>query len=140
VWTLGDPDSVPEILDAYRASAEDAEREPGEVILRAGFSWAADDDAALEGARVWKATQPDEFYTEGWHDPEAMQRHAAEHVSDEEFLASMPIGASADVHVETIERFSELGATIISLQNMSGADPHGAIEFYRCEVLPRVRC
>jgi coenzyme F420-dependent glucose-6-phosphate dehydrogenase len=139
VWTLGDPDSVPDILEAYRAGADEAGRESGEVILQAGFSWAADDDAALEGARVWKATQPDEFYTEGWHDPAAMQRHAAETVSDEEFLASMPIGSSADVHVETIEKFAELGATIVSLQNMSGADPHGAIEFYGREVLPRVR-
>jgi coenzyme F420-dependent glucose-6-phosphate dehydrogenase len=139
VWTLGDPERVPKILDAYRASAGAAGREPGEVILQAGFSWAADDDAALEGARVWKATQPDEFYTEDWHDPAAMQRHAAATISDEEFMASMPIGSSADVHVETIEKFTELGATIVSLQNMSGADPHGAIDFYGREVLPRVR-
>jgi coenzyme F420-dependent glucose-6-phosphate dehydrogenase len=139
VWTLGDPESTPEVVEAFRAAAEHAGREPGEIVLQAGFSWAADDDAALEGARVWKATQPDEFYTEDWHDPAEMQRHAAETVSDEEFLDAMPIGASADVHVETIEQLTELGATIVSLQNMSGADPHGAIEFYGREVLPRVR-
>jgi coenzyme F420-dependent glucose-6-phosphate dehydrogenase len=29
IWTLADPESVPEILDAYRGAAEDAGREPG---------------------------------------------------------------------------------------------------------------
>src|SRR5215213_3694618 len=72
IWTLADPESVPEILDAYRAAAEDAGREPGEVVLQTNFSWAADDDAALAGARMWKAAQPDEFYVEDWHDPRAM--------------------------------------------------------------------
>src|SRR5437763_9012698 len=50
LWTLADPEKVPEILDAYRAAASDAGRDPGEVLLQAGFSWAPDDDRALEGA------------------------------------------------------------------------------------------
>ena len=52
------PRSAPELIDAYRAACDDAASEPGEIILQTGFSWADDDDAALEGARVWKATQP----------------------------------------------------------------------------------
>src|SRR4051795_4049260 len=48
VWTLADPEQAPEIIDAYRSAAEDAGREPGEIVLQAGFSWAPDDEAALE--------------------------------------------------------------------------------------------
>src|SRR3954468_21665300 len=47
--TRADPENVPEIVDAYRGAAEDAGREPGPVLLQTGFSWAEDDDAALEG-------------------------------------------------------------------------------------------
>jgi Protein of unknown function (DUF1360) len=64
LWTHADPEAVPEILDAYRGASEDAGREPGEIVLQAAFSWAQDDEAAMEGARVWKGAQPKEFFKE----------------------------------------------------------------------------
>src|SRR5918999_5831848 len=72
LWTLADPEMAPDMIEAYRAAASDAGREPGEIILQAQFSWAPDDDAALEGARVWKGAQPEEFFSDDWHDPKAM--------------------------------------------------------------------
>lgn len=96
VWTLADPENVPAVLEAYRASASDAGQEPGRVILQSGFAYGADDDAALEGARVWKGTVPDEFYTEDWHIPADMQTHVSEHVSDDEFKAGAIVGAGAE--------------------------------------------
>lgn len=32
-----------------------------------------------------------------------------------------------------------MGADVVCLQNMSGADPHGAVAFYGREVLPALR-
>ena len=49
VWTLADPEQAPTVIDAYRGACDDLGKEAGEVILQAGFSWAEDDDAALEG-------------------------------------------------------------------------------------------
>ena len=72
VWTMGDAEMAPGVIDAYRGACDDAGREPGEIVLQAGFSWAEDDDAALEGARVWKSTQVDDYFTDDWHDPRAM--------------------------------------------------------------------
>jgi coenzyme F420-dependent glucose-6-phosphate dehydrogenase len=138
IWTLADPETVPEILDAYRGAAEDAGREPGEIVLQAGFSWAAEDEAALGGARVWKGAQPKEFYVDDWHDPKAMQEHAAKQVSDEELRESLIIATDPAEHVERIREVEKLGATIVALMNNSGADPHGAIETYRSSVLPRL--
>jgi coenzyme F420-dependent glucose-6-phosphate dehydrogenase len=138
IWTLADPESVPEILDAYRGAASDAGREPGEILLQAAFSWAADDDAAFEGARVWKGAQPKEFYKEDWHDPEAMQEHAEEQVSDQELKEAMIISADPEAHAERIREVEEMGATIVGLMNNSGADPLGAIEIYGRSVLPRL--
>ena len=80
LWTLADPDAAPEIIDAYRGAAEDAGREPGEILLQAAFSWAPDDDQAFEGARVWKGAQPEEFFVDDWHDPAAMYAHGEEQV------------------------------------------------------------
>jgi len=138
LWTLADPESVPEIIDAYKSAAEDAGREPGEIVLQAAFSWAESDDAALEGCRVWKGSQPDEFYTDKWHDPKAMYEEGERQVSDEEFKEEMIIAADPEVHVERIREVEGLGATIVALMNNSGADPLAAIETYKDKVLPRL--
>jgi coenzyme F420-dependent glucose-6-phosphate dehydrogenase len=139
VWTLADPDSVPEILDAYRGAAEDAGREPGEVLLQAGFSWARDDDAALEGARVWKGAQPKEFYRDDWHDPAAMLERGEEQVSDEALREALIISSDPDEHAERVREVERLGATTVVLMNNSGADPRGAIDVYGRSVLPQLR-
>jgi coenzyme F420-dependent glucose-6-phosphate dehydrogenase len=138
LWTLADPDSVPEIVDAYRGAAEDAGREPGEILLQAAFSWAADDDQALEGARVWKGAQPEEFFVDDWHDPAAMYAHAEEQVSDDDLREAMIISSDPDRHVERIREVEEMGATTVVLMNNSGADPLAAIDVYGHQVLPRL--
>jgi coenzyme F420-dependent glucose-6-phosphate dehydrogenase len=138
VWTLGDPDAVPRIIETFRATAAEAGRAPGEIILQCGFSWAADDERAMAGARVWKGTLPREFYVDDWHDPAAIQKHVSD-VPDDAYRAANAVGADPQVHVDKIEQLIELGATVVALQNQSGADPHGAIATYGREVLPRVR-
>jgi coenzyme F420-dependent glucose-6-phosphate dehydrogenase len=139
LWTLADPESAPGVIDAYRGAAEDAGRQPGEILVQAGFSWAADDESAFEGARVWKAAEPDEFYVEDWHEPRAMHEHAERQVSDEEFRESFIIGSDLDAHAERIREAERLGATILVLANNSGADPHAAIAAYGEHVLPALR-
>jgi coenzyme F420-dependent glucose-6-phosphate dehydrogenase len=138
VWTLADPESVPEILDAYRGAAEDAGREPGEVVLQAAFSWAGDDDAALEGCRVWKGAQPKEFYRDDWHDPAAMYEEGERQISDEDLKEAMIVASDPEAHVERIREVEAMGATTVALMNNSGADPLAAIDVYAKQVLPRL--
>jgi coenzyme F420-dependent glucose-6-phosphate dehydrogenase len=139
LWTLADPESVPDILDAYRGAAEDAGREPGEVLLQTSFSWAPDDDAALEGVRPWKGSQPQEFYKDDWHRPKEMYEEGERQVSDEEFKESAIISSDPGEHAERIREVEKLGASIVVLANNSGADPHAAIEVYANDVLPALR-
>jgi coenzyme F420-dependent glucose-6-phosphate dehydrogenase len=139
LWTLADPETVPGLVDAYRSAAEDAGREPGEILLQAGVSWAEDDDAALEGARVWKGAQPDEFYTDDWHDPQAMYEEGERQLSDDELEERFVIGSDAGMHAERLREVEKLGATIVVVMNNSGADPHGAIRTYGEKVLPALR-
>jgi coenzyme F420-dependent glucose-6-phosphate dehydrogenase len=139
LWTLADPEQAPQVIDAYRSAAEDAGGEPGEILLQVGFSWAQDDDAALEGARVWKGAQPDEFYTEDWHDPKAMYERGEEQLSDDDLKESFIVSSDPDAHVERIREVEKLGATTVVLMNNSGADPHRGIEVYRDRVLPALR-
>ncbi|HEX5928084.1 MAG TPA: TIGR03557 family F420-dependent LLM class oxidoreductase [Solirubrobacterales bacterium] len=139
LWTLADPEKVPGLIDAYRGAAEDAGREPGEIVLQAAFSWAGDDDAALEGARVWKGAQPQEFFKEKWHDPKAMYEEGERQVSDEELRESMIISSDPELHAERVREVEALGATTVALMNNSGADPQGAIGVYGESVLPRLR-
>lgn len=139
LWTLADPKSVPQILDAYRGAADDAGREPGEIVLQAAFSWAADDSAALEGCRVWKGAQPKEFYRDDWHDPRAMYEEGERQVSDEDLREAVIVSSDPEVHVERIREVEEMGATTVALMNNSGAGPMEAIETYGGSVLPRLR-
>jgi coenzyme F420-dependent glucose-6-phosphate dehydrogenase len=139
IWTLADPESAPEILDAYRGAAEEAGRRPGEIVLQAAFSWATDDDAALQGARVWKGSQPKEFYRDDWHDPRAMQEEAERKISDADLRDAMIISSDPAVHAERIREVEQMGATVVALMNNSGADPHAAIGVYGRDVLPALR-
>jgi coenzyme F420-dependent glucose-6-phosphate dehydrogenase len=139
LWTLADPESAPDLIEVYRRECQAAGKEPGEIVLQTGFSWARDDQAALEGARVWKATQPEEYFTDDWHEPRAMYEKAEREVSDEDFMESYIVSSDPDVHVERIHEIERLGATIVCLQNGSGADPLGALRVYGERVLPALK-
>jgi coenzyme F420-dependent glucose-6-phosphate dehydrogenase len=139
LWTLADPEMAPDVIEAYTSAASDAGREPGEIILQAQFSWATDEDAALEGARVWKGAQPDEFFTDDWHDPKAMYEHGEKQVSDDELREALIVSSDPDVHVERVREIEALGATTVALMNVSGADPRAALRVYRDRVLPALR-
>jgi coenzyme F420-dependent glucose-6-phosphate dehydrogenase len=139
-WTLPDPESTPEVIDAYRTARARAGREgDGEIVFQALWSWADTDAAALDGCRVWKGAQPKDHYTRDWHVPGAMYEHGEEDMSDEEFLEQGIIGADPEHHVVRIRELEELGATVIVLQNCSGADPMRAIKMYGEQVLPALR-
>jgi coenzyme F420-dependent glucose-6-phosphate dehydrogenase len=136
LWTLADPESAPDVIDAYRGACEDAGREPGEIVIQAQFSWAEDDDAALEGARVWKGAQPDEFYTDDWHDPRKMQEEGERQISDDDLREALIISSDPEVHIERIREAEKLGATTMVVMNCSGSEPHRAIDVYGGQVLP----
>jgi len=139
LWSLADPESVPGLIDTYRSACEDAGKEPGKILLQAGMSWASDDDAALEGARPFKATMPDEFYVDDWHDPVAMSRHADDKFSDDDFREQFIISSDPEEHISRLSEVADMGADIVVVMNNSGADPLGAIRVYGEKVLPALR-
>src|SRR3954470_19625530 len=140
LWTLPDPESTPEVIEAYRAARRAAGREgDGEIVFQALFSWAETDEAALEAARQWKGAQPEQFYKEDWHVPRAMYAEGEQELSDEEFMEKAIIGADPAHHAERIRALADMGATVVVLQNCSTADPERAIEVYGAQVLPAVR-
>jgi coenzyme F420-dependent glucose-6-phosphate dehydrogenase len=139
MWTLADPTSAPRIIEAYRGTCEDLRLDPGEIILQGGFSWADEDDAALDGARVWKAAQPREYFAEDWHDPAEMHANAAAAISDEQFCRSYIISSDPDEHADRVREIEKMGPTVVCLQNASGSDPHTALQAYGDRVLPLLR-
>jgi coenzyme F420-dependent glucose-6-phosphate dehydrogenase len=140
LWTLGDPETAPEVIEAYRESCDEHGREPGEIIVHSGFAWADSDEAAIEGARRWKPTQLPELYTDDISDQDEMQRLADERMSDEEFASSgFLISSDPNEHVRRIDEMRELGATVICLQLIGQADPMGSIGVYGDTVLPALR-
>jgi coenzyme F420-dependent glucose-6-phosphate dehydrogenase len=134
LWTLGDPESAPKVIETYKESGG-----KGEVILQALVSWAKTDEEALEGARVWKGAQPPEYYVDDWHDPKKMYEHAEQTISDDEYKEKAVISSDPGEHVKRLSQLKELGATTIAVMNCSGSDPEGAIRTYGEHVLPKLR-
>jgi coenzyme F420-dependent glucose-6-phosphate dehydrogenase len=138
VWTLADPQKAPAVIAAYRRAAEEAGREPGEIILQGMASWAPDDDTALESAQEWKGTLVDENYTEPIHDPAEIAAHGGE-VSDAKFKMMGLISSDPHAHVRKIKAMQQLGGTAIVIMNISGSDPVGMVRAYGEHVLPALR-
>jgi coenzyme F420-dependent glucose-6-phosphate dehydrogenase len=138
IWTLADPQKAPPVIAAYRRGAEQAGREPGEIILQGMASWASDDDAALESSREWKGTLVDENYTEPVAEPGEVGAKGSQ-VSDTTFKMMGLIGSDPSQHVRKIKAMQQLGATAIVVMNISGADPLGMIRTYGEHVLPKLR-
>jgi coenzyme F420-dependent glucose-6-phosphate dehydrogenase len=134
VWTLGDPEQAPGVIDAYRSAGGE-----GEIVLQAMVSWAQTDERALEGARRWKGAQPPEYYVDDWHDPAKMYEHAEKTISDDEYKQKAVISADPELHVQRLRDVIDLGATTLAIMNCSGADPEGAIRVYGETVLPALR-
>jgi coenzyme F420-dependent glucose-6-phosphate dehydrogenase len=141
LWTLGDPESAPEVIDTYlEARARDG-REPGEIILQSGFNLAEDEETAIASTRKWKATQLEEVYRDDLHDPGEMLAKAEAEVSDEQFAKEgFIVSADPTEHVERIRQLEAIhdATTTIVLQGI-GADPLGAIRRYGEHVLPALR-
>jgi coenzyme F420-dependent glucose-6-phosphate dehydrogenase len=138
VWTLGDPRKAAPVIAAYRRGAEEAGREPGEIILQTLASWGGTDDAALDGSREWKGTLVDEHYTDPIADPAEIGRRGKE-LSDSTFESQAIVSADPDTHVKKIRMLEKLGATVVCVMNCSGADPHGMLRAYGEHVLPALR-
>ena len=139
IRTLGDPDTAPAIVDAYREAAREARREPGEVILHTSFAWAEDERALLNGSRLWRGALPGEVYVEPIDTPARIQRFSRDRVDDQALGEGFVISTQVDEHVRRIRGLEDLGATVVCLQNIAGADPFGAIRTYGEHVLPALR-
>jgi alkanesulfonate monooxygenase SsuD/methylene tetrahydromethanopterin reductase-like flavin-dependent oxidoreductase (luciferase family) len=65
--------------------------------------------------------------------------HGEETTSDEDVKGAFIAASDPAEHVERIREIEQMGATVVVLQNNSGADPHGAIRVYGEQVLPHLR-
>ena len=140
LWTLPDPESTPEVIDAYREARRKAGREgDGEIVFQALVSWAESDDDALEQARKWKGAQPPDHFTDDWHRPQEMYEHGERELTDEEFADNIVAGSDPEAIADGLRELEQLGGTVITLQNNSAANVERAIEVVGGEVLPALR-
>jgi coenzyme F420-dependent glucose-6-phosphate dehydrogenase len=138
VWTLADPRKAPPVIASYRRAAEEAGRVPGEIILQGLVAWAETDQAALDGCREFKPTLVDANYVVDLHTPGHVGS-TGEKLSDIKFETMGIISSDPATHVRKVKMLGELGATVVVLMNVSGADPHGTLRAYGREVLPELR-
>jgi coenzyme F420-dependent glucose-6-phosphate dehydrogenase len=140
LWTLGDPEQAPEIIDAWREQRSKLGRDTGEIILQSGFHLGPDEQQAIASTKKWKPTQLPEVYTDDIPDPADMQRRADEQMSDEEFAKEgFLVGGDPEEQISRLREMLELGPTVVCLQGIGDADPLGSIRRYGEDVLPELR-
>jgi coenzyme F420-dependent glucose-6-phosphate dehydrogenase len=138
IWTLAHPVKAPKVIAAYRKAAEQAGREPGEIILQGIAAVAASDALALESSREWKATLADEPYAADVSEP-AQVGEIGESVSDRKFKMMAMVSADPAKHLRQLKAIQGMGATAVAVMNVSAADPLGMIQLYGERVLPELR-
>jgi coenzyme F420-dependent glucose-6-phosphate dehydrogenase len=139
LWTLGDPESAPEVIEAYKKACAENGREVGDVILQAGFALGDDEAALIKHTKKWKTTQFPEYYLESDHDLEKMAKSAEERMSDEEFAhEGFLVSSDVDEHIRRIKEMIAIddAVSVICLQGIGDLDPITSIRRYGEEVLP----
>jgi len=141
LWTLGDPESAPEVIEAYKKACAEHGTDPGEIILQAGFHLGEPEDAVIKATKKWKTTQFPEYYRDDHHDLDKMAAEAEERMSDEEFAhEGFLVGSDPQEHISRIREMMDLdGTTAICLQGIGDHDPLTSIRRYGEEVLPALR-
>ena len=134
LWTLPDPESTPDVIDAWREAGGD-----GEIVFQTLVSWAPTDEEAVEQARKWKGAQPEDHFTADWHEPRKMYEHGEQEMSDEEFAQNIIAASDPEEIAERLRELEKLGATVITLQNNSAGNTDEAIEVLGEKVLPALR-
>jgi coenzyme F420-dependent glucose-6-phosphate dehydrogenase len=141
LWTLGDPKSAPEVIDAYMKACRDTGKDVGEVVLQAGFHLGEPQEAIIKATKKWKPTQFKEYYVGDHHDLERMAAEAEERMSDEQFAhEGFLVSSDPQEHVERIRAMTEIeGTTVVCLQGIGDREPLTSIRRYGEEVLPALR-
>jgi coenzyme F420-dependent glucose-6-phosphate dehydrogenase len=142
LWTLGDPESAPGVIEAYKKACADNGKDVGEIILQAGFCIGDDEQALIKATKKWKTTQFPEYYVEGAWDLEEMAASAEERMSDEEFAhQGFLVSADPQEHIRRIREMMAIddAVSVICLQGIGDLDPIGSIRRYGEEVLPALR-
>jgi coenzyme F420-dependent glucose-6-phosphate dehydrogenase len=139
VWTLAHPVKAPKVIAAYRKAAQDAGREPGEIILQGVAAAADSDEDALTSAREWKGTLVDANYAADIADPAQVGELGEQNVSDRKLKMMAMLSADPAKHVRQLKAMRSMGATAIVVMNVSGADPLGTLRLYGEHVLPELR-
>jgi coenzyme F420-dependent glucose-6-phosphate dehydrogenase len=126
------------VIAGYRRGAEQAGREPGEIVLQALASWATSDEQALDSSGERKGTLVDEHYTDPVADPAEVGSNGDE-LSDKTFQSQAIVSADPETHVKRIRTIEKLGATAVGVMNISGHEPVGMLRTYGQSVLPELR-
>ena len=134
LWTLPDPQTTPEVIQAYREAGGE-----GEIKLQVLVSWAETDDEAVEQARKWKGAQPQDHFTADWHEPQKMYEHGEREMDDEEFAGNIVAASDPGEIADRLRELEQLGGTVLVLQNNSASNVERAIEVLGGEVLPALR-
>lgn len=134
-----DPKTWKQYKSEFEAGARAVGKNPAEMpVLVEQYAVVGNEDDAKAAAELWRFG-PKAFKSYyNIRDPKDIQRRADSEIPLEQVYGEWPVGTDPNVHLKTIHELFESGATIVNIHT-GQADQRKLIEFYRREVLPKVR-
>jgi alkanesulfonate monooxygenase SsuD/methylene tetrahydromethanopterin reductase-like flavin-dependent oxidoreductase (luciferase family) len=134
-----DPKTWKEHKDKWLAGVAQSKRRQEDVpVLVEHYAVVGSDADARQAAELWRFG-PKAF--KGYHnipDPAAIQKQAEAELPLEKVMDGWAVGTDPQAHIKAIEDLFKRGATIVNVHS-GQADQKRVIDFYRTEVLPKVR-
>ncbi len=128
-----------ELQEAFRTGARAAGKDPAKLAVVVEHWVVVGNQAEAERfAPLWQFSPRAWQLFVNYPDPRAIQRDAARQVPRAEVMARWVVSEDPEVHLEAIRRLIEAGVTHIFIHSPQD-DQQRVIEFYREQVLPRVR-
>lgn len=129
----------PEMRQSFEEGARAAGKDPSTMpLLAEHFVVVGDRAEAEKAATIWR------FLPKAWDpyvnvsDPREIERRAEQDVSLDEVMGMWTVSEDPDAHAQALHKLIDGGVTQIYV-HAGNFDQIKAIEFYRTEVLPRVK-
>jgi F420-dependent hydroxymycolic acid dehydrogenase len=133
---ITDPKTWRQFKSEWEAGARDAGKNPADMpVLVEQFVVVGDEKAAREAAELWRFIPKAFRKYYNIKDPAAIEQEAGKELPLEQVSSDWPVSTDPSVHVETLNKLFDSGATIVNVHS-GQPDQQKVIDFTRIMSFP----
>jgi TAT-translocated FGD2 family F420-dependent dehydrogenase len=136
---ITDPQTWKQYRSEWESGVREAGRNPAETpVMIEQFVATVDPEQARRSAELWRFLPKAFKGYENIPDPTKIQQEADAQIPLEKVMSDWAVGPDPKIHIDKINALFESGVTNVVIHS-GQADQKQVVDFYRTEVLPKVR-